>query len=679
MRFGDFITRIAAPTTLDRAPSYATEWVDSDQVTPCIYYIAGREIIQIKNGAQVRIGSPALAANASGAALHDDGSGIPYLYVGEGASNNIQRMNLANSVTTAAGTLVRDKLASISGFLYGSVSQSGGTWSGVAFTLPGADPFVAANWSSVTTVGWPQTPINSIHGIRGIPIVMKPEGIFVYNRNRDLWENRMMAWEMMPHPDNGRVAFSIGNTLIIAAGRGGAIMFDGFNIRDFSPWDAQALPDLDTTQQSFAAMASTPYGIMGITTAARSFHGGPGSLTFALRTRGVNFNSKITHRGGADDNGADVLGTRFFRTTDNEANFTDYTSNMGDGSYATVAVLDSQDTGANGDYFYIGHPRPFQGVLLVVTAPNGNSATLSAEVWNGSAWVSVTIRDFTDVSAATLGQTHMIMMTQDPVAALTWTEDTMSNITSGGSADTQSCFYMRFLVSAALDANVEIAQVHLLPWRPSIDTTNFPEDGMDRAGCFAHLLLGGQMQNGGSVWHDLGAIMTAQTDVDDISLLITAQPGGSYGNSDNKIVAIGRRAVFLFEGGLAQGWPFISPAGLAEMPFITPSKGRTTRLRQIRVFGRNFDGVSNSFFYWRYSPTERWSRKAMGNRMPAVIEIPEDTGGGTEFQWTIGYTMTLDTTARRPTFTAVDADFEIVEGSSIESSVERGIPAIPRG
>lgn len=353
LNFGTFITRIAMGLTLQENPVFAAEWRDTDGVAPVVFFVAGRRVMKLKDGAITQVGTNLLAAIATGAAMHDAGDGVPYLYTCYANNNNIERMALAQTV--GAGSDQRDKLASINGYLYGSSIAGSSRWSQVQFVPPGANPFTSANWSAATTVGWPQTDITYIGSVRGAPCVVKPEGIFLYNRGLSLWENRMPAWEGMTHPDNGRGSFSLGAALVIPMGRGGAIIFDGFSIREFSPWGRDKTPDLDTTQQSFSVMAPAniggALGIFGVTTVNRPPEGGQGSQTAHAPTYGTNYNSKLVKRGGSDDSGADVLGVRFFRTTDGGTNYTNYTTQVGDGSFATEATLDSQDTLANNNWF----------------------------------------------------------------------------------------------------------------------------------------------------------------------------------------------------------------------------------------------------------------------------------------------------------------------------------------
>lgn len=668
MKFGDYITRVSHAITLGQSPVWAGEWQDSNGL-PIVYYLEGNHVMSLQGGVSAEVGTNKLAQVATDAAFHGGNLGVPYLWIAEGFAGAIQKMSLAQIVTD--GPVIRDKLCSISGELYSSAipSATATAFSAVSFTPVGADPNLSASWSSSIIVGWATTDINDIKQVRGAPVVLKPEGVFIYNRSLDLWENKTPAWEAMPHPDNGRGAFSLGLALIIPMGRGGAVIFDGYVVRDFSPFSRDISPNLDTTQQSISVIGATPIGLLAVSTVSRNPSGGQGSKYAHDISFGGNLNSKATRRGGSDDDGSDVKGNRFFKTVDDESSFTDYTTQVNDGDWSTAADLSLLDTGANGDFFYVGHPKPFQGVQMYVSNRNVVGSTLSAKIWNGSSWDSIGIVDFSqedDNSGATLSTAGMVIMTADPVAA-GWATRTLGS-------DAQSNYYIRFQVTSVLTNPTKVAETALLPWRPSIDSTNFPEDGLDRAGCYPHMLAGEMDEQGGGRWHDLGAVMTAITSVDEASILLTADVGGSYGNSTNKTVVIGKEAIFLIEGGMNDNWPFISPSGLVEFPFILPARGYPVRLKRVHVIGEHFDGLTNMWFYWRYGTEDRWSRRSLGKRPTGDIIITEG-GSGTEFQWAIGYSMAQDTVARRPAILGVDATFEIVDQLVVSDRPTR-VPAL---
>ncbi len=713
--FGHFITAVpytgATNSELDFAPVAAIEWRDLNGFDPVVFIMdanfpadKGRvwklkngKIAQAENGSAVKLVATDIITDA---VLHDNGSGQPFIYLAMAHEADLQRFGLNQTLdSSVTGDIERDKLASINGYLYGSadaqgVGQSGKqVFAGITFVAPGFDPMQEANWAAIVPVGFPSTDIMAIVRVQSVACVVKPEGIFVQSRDTGLWENRMPAWEKYPHADNGRGSFTLGAAAVIPIARGGALIFDGYTVRDFSPFDKLATPNLDTTQQTISCMGMSPTGLLAVTTVNRGVAEGTGSRYRHGQINTQMINSKLTRGGGGDKNGSDVLGVRVLKSVDNGANFTDYTTEANDGDITTIVDLSSLSTLAAGDFVIVGHPRPFQGTMWYQrggdnTTYNINTSVMSAHIWNPTttAWVAVTIMDFTkrdwgDASGngqAAHGKTGLVIFTQDPVE-LGWGPASVDDIYSI-SEDSQQNFYVRYTFSAALDSTVKMTAIELLPYRPSIDSTNFPEDGMDRAGCYPHLLWGEPAEEGTAVWHDLGAIMTGITNTDEIGVLLYAEVGGAKGNSTNKLCAFGRRNVYLLEDfdPTNNNWPFVSPSGLEEWGAIRPGGGKVVALREVRLEFRDADALTNMFFYYRYNENERWSKQTFSARgTHATVNIRDDRGG-VDFSWALGYLMAEDTTARQPKMVHCEASFEVL-AIAPDRLNSRPIPQIPRG
>ena len=722
--FGHFITKVpytgATNNELDFAPVAAIEWRDINGLDPCVFIIDanfsadGGRIWKMKNGAITRANTDIDGTSGTDlkatdiitdAVLHegDAGSGVfrPFIYLAMGQAADLQRFTIDQVIDTSiTGDIERDKLASINGYLYGSADTQGVTqgalhvWAGITFVAPGFDPMQEANWAAIVNVGFPSTDIMAIVRVQSVACVIKPEGIFVLSRDTLLWENRMPAWEKYPHADNGRGAFTLGAAAVIPVARGGALIFDGYTIRDFSPFDKLATPNLDTTQQTISCLGMSPTGLLAVTTMNRGVAEGTGSRYRHAQVNTQMVNSKLTRGGGGDKNGSAVLGVRVLKSTDGGSNFTDYTTEANDGDLLTVVDLDDLDTLANGDFIIVGHPRPFQATMWYGRGGDQNfnikTSATAAHIWNGSSWVAMTIQDFcrgdsgdaTGDGQAGFGKSSIVIFTQDPMV-LGWQADTIDNIYSV-TEDTQSNFWVRFTFSAKLEAvggsEVLRTAVELLPYRPSIDPTNFPEDALDRAGCYPHLLWGEPAEEGTAVWHDLGAIMTTITDTDEIGALLYAEVGGAKGNNTNKLCAFGRRNVYMLEDfdPTNNNWPFVSPSGLQEWGAIRPGGGKVAVLREVRLEFREADALTNMFFYYRYSETEPWSKQSFSPRgTHATINVRDDRGG-VDFSWALGYLMSEDTVARQPKMVHCEASFEILPIEPDRLS-QRPIPQIPRG
>ena len=723
--FNHFITAVpytgATNGELDFAPVAAIEWRDLNGFDPVVFIIDANfpadkgRVWKLKNGAITKantqsdgMGTDLVATDIiTDAVLHDNGSGTPFVYLAMAHEADLQRFGLNQTLDTTIGAgdnIERDKLASINGRLYGSadakgVGQAGlQVFAGITAVPPGFDPMQESLWSPIVTVGFPSTDIMAIVRVQSVACVIKPEGIFVESRDTGLWENRMPAWEKYPHADNGRGAFTLGAAAVVPIARGGALIFDGYTIRDFSPFDKLATPNLDTTQQTISCMGMAPTGLLAVTTVNRGVAEGTGSRYRHGQINTQMINSKLTRGGGGDKNGSAVLGVRVLKSVDGGSNFTDYTTEANDGDITTNINIDDLDTLVNGDFVIVGHPRPFQATMWYSRGGDQNynikTSALSAHIWNGTSWVAITVKDFTardwgDSSGdgqASMGKTGLVVFTQDPVV-LGWQADTVDSIYSI-TEDTQSNFWVRYSFSVKIegteatdpDSEVRPTAVELLPYRPSIDPTNFPEDALDRAGCYPHLLWGEPAQEGTAVWHDLGAIMTTITGVDEIGVLMFAEVGGAKGNSTNKLCAFGRRNVYMFEDfdPPNNNWPFVSPSGLQEWGAIRPGGGKVVALREVRLEFRDADALTNMFFYYRYSEHERWSKQTFSARgTHATVNIRDDRGG-VDFSWALGYLMAEDTVARQPKMVHCEASFEVL-AIAPDRLNSRPIPQIPRG
>lgn len=154
---------------------------------------------------------------------------------------------------------------------------------------------------------------------------------------------------------------------------------------------------------------------------------------------------------------------KYQKTVNNGVAYTDYSSVVIDRSAATGANLNALDTVANGDWIVIGGPVPFLGAAIDMDAANvnANASVLTAEYWNGAAWVALT--NLVDGTVAVAGKTHsgdgQISWTMPAAGA--WVTSTINALTA---------YWVRLSVSAALSAAVEVEECELLmPMKCGID------------------------------------------------------------------------------------------------------------------------------------------------------------------------------------------------------------------
>lgn len=657
IRMGRAIQSIANPDW-DYQPIYAIEWRDTDNIQALIYIIVGKALWDLQYGALTEVGSDLLTNVATGAALHDDGSGTPYIYVGFGGVSTDADIAAIDHVSPdslrgAAPDIQADLLYSLNGALYRTHTPSGltsttGNSCQIGLVPFGSDPFTAANWQDSGIVGLPSTPINALSSVRGGIVAVKPEGIFGYQRSIDRWVNYAPSWERFMNLRNGIGTFSLGDILVVPMGDGGAVTFDGYNVRPFDPVSLKATPNLHTTAGGFTftnaesgALGTAKYWMIGITP----------SMSKAIYA------------------GSDL---RFL--TEISSSFTDRSSQVRDANLTTGADF---VIGDSSDHLYIGWSRPFVGIHFATGAGsltakvNNNSATLTMAVEASGGWQTVTHRDFTELAGAPLGRSsHNVVMTQDPVEDLGWIQTTVNSITA---------YWVRLTFSVALD-QVTWANCRILPWYPSIDPTNYPLDGLDRAGALPHILMATPPTvEGDPVWHDMGSLPTP----DEIGAVLQCNVGGSSLNQSRQIVAIGRTNIYRID--LAMGdhpetetAPFINNKGLTEFPAIIPAPGKVVRLLKLRIHGSEFDQNLTWCFYYTWDYGKRWSQGPKFTHAPAKYRFnPTNDDKGTRFRWAIGATQSsIAARLTQPAVTRIEADFEVLN-DELDAVQERELVAAP--
>jgi hypothetical protein len=113
-----------------------------------------------------------------------------------------------------------------------------------------------------------------------------------------------------------------------------------------------------------------------------------------------------------------------------------------------VAVLNSLDTAANGDGFYIGVPVPAKSFTFDLVNLNTNASTLTGYYFkNDFTWASLSITDNTKTGGnTTLGVDGSVTFSPPT--------DIQPKYMFG-----KFCYWYLFVVSAALDAAVSVASV----------------------------------------------------------------------------------------------------------------------------------------------------------------------------------------------------------------------------
>lgn len=641
-RHGLAITKINS-NNHDLQPVFAAEWADTNGIYPAIFYLVGRKLMKIRFGAVTEVGTNNLGvSNATGGMLDDDGSGVPYLYAcfgGHSVSTKIRRYNLAQTGANSAD-VVAGLLLSLNGKAYRTIAPEGNAATCQVSVCPyGSNRMVNSAWGIGTTVGFAGTSINVLTAVRNAVVAVKPEGIFAYNAGLDQWINYAPSWRTFNHLDNGKGSFFLGDALVIPMGDGGAVVFDGNNVRPFDPGGLFSSPDKDTTRSAFTSVGAMRHWLIGATRTPSKYISAGDSLLFKYDTGGT--------------------------VTDASASVRDIDLTTGATLPASAALK-----------VYIGWKRPFTAVRF--DTGDGNTAAVTMTVKVGTApgtytsvgAVNTGFRDFTSFAGASLGQSGHIVLMVDPVDSIGWVKTIYDGV---------EAYWMQLTWSGAFDSTVSWLNCQIQPWYPSIDFSNFPLDGLDKSGCFPHLLFGRQGPSGTPIWHDLAALPEPDT----IGAVLFANVGGTNLNHSRNLVMIGRFGTWVLQiadddrpGG--ENTPFLSQYALIESPSFEVEPGKPVRLRGVRINGHSFDPLVHGFFYYSWDYGKKWSR--FGGR---ALNLPHDSKTspntqdiGSRFRWAMGFARTTATAKlSAPTVTEIEADFEIVNR---ERPIGRKLQAEPR-
>ena len=571
-------------------PFFMTEWTDSAG-NPLVLVLDNKRCVRIQPF-PTRTVEITFPSTATGGAMHDDGSGIPYLYVALSDDFTIRRRNLAGT-WTAAATVNGQKLLSLNNDLYITARPPAGP-TGTAFCAvgkigAGTDPASAAQ-PSMTVVGLPSTSINNLaaHGDGIAVMALKPEGIFAYDRALALWRP---LGRIPYHEDNGKVFWYEDSDLCVALGSGGAVRVRGTQLVAWDLIPLHATPDVQTTTQVIAAA-----------TQVRNW----GALV-------TQIGAKRGRSGGNRGVGSQVVDC--LKTTDG-VTYADYSTQVSDGDPTTVAPLGALP--AANAWVLVGHPQPFYGVRLDLGAKNANVATLKAEYWAG-AWTDGSVQDLTaSGTGATLARDGWAVLATDPVAG-GWVPTSF-----GG----KSRYWLRLSVSAPLSASVDVTGIDLMPWRPGVPSAIgwALRDSQDRAGVRPHLLLSRLDEAGRHVVHDMGDLGGP----DEIGAMLYAKAGGILANDDRRLVLLGKRVLT----GIAmppadrpqvEPWPLFGLNGLMEFSAIDLPAG--SEVAAFVVEGNEWNGPSGELHYRFDDRGQAWSRAGAWTALPATIPLPPGQSG----------------------------------------------------
>ncbi|KKL20012.1 hypothetical protein LCGC14_2459720, partial [marine sediment metagenome] len=342
-----------------------------------------------------------------------------------GATNKIQVRNTSGTWTAASDATYADYLAVVEGRLWRATATNE-----ISTISPTDSPLTLANWSSGIEVGDNAVSITDLNDYGERLAVSKANGGLHLGDASAIFPNVLTQLLYAEDPDTGK------NTLV----RGADIFFphrDGL-IR-YTLGNSEEVGIQRFFQQAAVADGLIPSTRISAMTVQ-------GEYLWAATRPALYSRAKPTG---------------FQKTTDNESSHTDYTSVVTDNFVSGGANLDSLDTAANGDYFYVGYiTAKFFGFILDLSNPNTNASVLAVEYWNGSAWASFTTSQFvldeTSLDGVTLGRSGAVYWAITLPGS--WASSTINGI---------AAFWIRCNVSAALDSTVRVGEVRIIVDQPT--------------------------------------------------------------------------------------------------------------------------------------------------------------------------------------------------------------------
>jgi hypothetical protein len=529
-------------------------------------------------------------------ALHSDGGATPLLYACFGTSGNIQYRNAAATWAATAGT---PNQAS------GLFSENGNLWAvltngyQVRMWPAGTDP-KSGTAAVAVDVGDASSTINGA-GLLGQSVVVfvKPDGIYLYDRDLNRFENLWKGLDENAHPDTGKGTYTWGNNVVIPLGWGGAVLLTpDLQLIPCSPLPHEALPSHRTPGRSriLAMVSDAEYLYASVE-------------PFTQRT---------------------TQPAMYVRTTTDDAAFNNRDSVSSDDDLATVFALVA-DLGALPGTLYIGSSSRLGGLWFDLSTPL--LGTYSVQYWDGDSWETLTVDDYTQLASVAGGLSKTGAIVPTARIPTNWATTTVNS---------QSAYWLRIVVTLAAGGTANIREVRLLPDIAPLDGTNVSLSGYHDAGLRTEILRG-YLEGGRMVWEP---IISHAGHVGQALVLSRLKAAGG----GRTLYALGPLAATRFPLGnrgnpAEEQYPSCVNgfASLLTLPYddrIAEDKEAPTLLKQVRyvrVYGREFDEANDLVQAWASYDDEAYFPIDSARRLPARLqETIQNAGKGYEYSVRIG-------------------------------------------
>lgn len=579
-----------APTLvslLTNAPvEFAFEWETTAGV-PLILYGSGASadayrILKIQDNAitQDVLGAAGTGRAADGV-LYRDGDTEAAFIAGQTASATRFMVKRIQDGTYSLGDATADRLGVVGAELWRAID-------GYKLEQLTADtsPITEANWSGVRIpVGNPSYPINKILDFGGSPLVFKGDGVF-----RFIAPNFVnLTPHIEPHPDNGKGGTADGRGRYYYPTASGDLLVITFGSQRQEWPTRMTWVDRDTPWGPITAMAADSEYIYAATQPGAKRHNQQGLRVFK------------------------ELATVF----------TDYTTQVTDGQWATEADFGDVDTPAS-DWIYVGADEPFWFVWFdVSTARTQKDVTdWRFEYSTGTSTFSTPTAKIDSTAILFRSGPFVLNPSTDIVAAGSWTVGTVNGVANK--------YWIRISPLSDALTGVKVREVKVGSYRPGPDPDLNPVAlGQAVSGALPHILVG-QWQGGDLVWHD---VYTVQAPM--IEQMVVSRTQAANVTGDRNLWAIHREGAHYVSVG-----PEAQPARGTYLPttgvphylsFSGNDFGRPfsiKRANQIAIMGEFLQAADELWFYYRWDNEDRWHREGPfeGGKFPVLLNNLQGEG-----------------------------------------------------
>ena len=544
-----------------------------------VFLIQGRNCLRLSGTVLTVDQDFGAGVNAVCACVHND-----ELVVGFGGSTNRIRSRTAAGVwTTATDATYADLLCQVDDRLVRI--SSGNVQSSIGST---ENPLTLGNWipSAGITVGDDDYGCTEL-GAYGVQIaVAKVDGLYLGNSETTALFSKVMS--VLPDATNGKnMRIPDGGGQIYYPHTGGLLLYDRGKITEIGiPFSSGERAD---------KIPSTQVSALDVR----------GDVVWAMtRPSGIPW----------------ALPTGVQKTVNNGVAYTDYSAVSKDGIASNFVDISSLDTVANEDWLIVGYSARFYGVFFEMNSPNGNTAQVTAEFWNGSAWTALSTNAalaFYDGTTSPLLTTPHVdgVVTFKKTGMMLWRNNALSTWASS-TINGIAAFWIRFSVSAALDALVRIAEVRVI----TSEVSSYLWRGRPRRRT--------DTRGDPIIWETWAESIAV---IEPTALLVVPQSVATY---QDVLISKSRQTMTMVgaeDAGAEAGWYFAINAGESQRFYTAKHDGGTPMLNKqwlaIAIRGRNIDSNRDLLVQYRMDENTTWvTAQASVTASPTTISLTGITG-----------------------------------------------------